>query len=228
MSMDEHPAWSIRDALTAFALVIVLSGVVTAILVALSGQEGGGDDPDAIILGVVGTAIGMLGGLAYAKTKAPWSAFALRPCSLEWVLYAVAMVVPVLAFGYGWASLLEWLGMGTEPQAYVDALLSSPDVVTLTIASVYGVLGAAIFEELLFRGIIQPPMVARWGVLMGILAQGLIFGLMHMVDLWAILPTAVIGCVAGWIRIKSGGLGAPIIFHAVNNSMALLLNATMT
>ena len=226
--MDEAPTWSLRDALTAFALVIVASGLATGLLVVGTGQDVGDGEQGGIILGVVGTAIGMISGLAYARTKAPASAFSLRPCSLEWAVYGIALVAPVLGFGYGWASFLEWLGVGTQPQTYVDAMLRSSDLTTLVISGLYGVLGAAIFEELLFRGIIQPPLVARWGLGLGIAAQGLIFGMMHMVDLWAVFPTAVIGCVAGWLRFKSGGLGAPILFHATNNLLALLFNATMT
>ena len=226
--MDEQPSWTIRDALTAFAIVILASGVAGGTLLAAVGGAANEVKPEAIVLGVAATAFGMICGLVYARRKAPASAFAFRPCSLEWAVYAVAMVVPVLGFGYGWASLLEWLGVGTQPQTYVDALLNATDMRILVVSAVYGVIGAAVFEEMLFRGIIQPPMVARWGVGWGILAQGFIFGLMHMVDLWAVFPTAVIGCVAGWLRTKSGALGAPILFHAFNNLLALLFNATMT
>ena len=225
--MDEHSTWTIRDGLMAFALVIVASGVATVALMLIFGVAEAAEDAQLAVLGVGGTAIGMVCGLVYARTKAPASALSLRPCPQVWMLYAVAMVVPVLAFGYGWSSAIEWFGWEIAPQSYVEALLSSSDPMTLVVAGTYGVLGAAIFEELLFRGIIQPPMVARWGVWPGVLAQGMLFGMMHMVDAWAILPTAIIGCVAGWLRIRSGGLGAPILFHAVNNLLALLLNAAM-
>jgi len=225
---DKKPTWSIRDSLMAFGLVIVVSAIAASVLIVGFGEGASADDPDDILLGIVATAIGMVSGLVYARSKASSDAFALRPCTAEWAMYAVAMVVPVLGFGYCWASLLDWLGMGTEPQTYVDSILSTSDPVTLAISVAYGVIGAAVLEELLFRGIIQPPMVARWGIWVGILAQGCLFGMMHMVDLWAVFPTAVIGCVAGWLRFESGALGAPIIFHAVNNLLALLFNATMT
>ena len=126
----------------------VASGLVTGLLVVGTGQDVGDGEQGGIILGVVGTAIGMITGLAYARTKAPASAFSLRPCSLEWAVYGIALVAPVLGFGYGWASFLEWLGVGTQPQTYVDAMLRSSDLTTLVISGLYGVLGAAIFEEL--------------------------------------------------------------------------------
>lgn len=227
MDVDDDQNGTVRDGLMAFAVVIVVSGLASGILLEATGGYDTASESESLLAGVAGTAIGMISGLVYGRKKASADVFSLRPCTPEWAVYAVALVVPVLGLGYGWATLLEWLGTETQPQTYVHAILTASDPMTLVLSVAYGIVGAAVFEELLFRGIIQPPMVARWGVWMGIAAQGCLFGLMHMVDPWAILPTAVIGCVAGWLRHKTGALGAPILFHAVNNCLALFFNATM-
>ena len=68
-------------------------------------------------------------------------------------------------------------------------------------------------------------MIRRFGAVGGIVITSLIFGLIHAVDPWSIIPVVAIGIIAGWLRHRSGGLGAPIVFHGLNNGVALLLNA---
>jgi membrane protease YdiL (CAAX protease family) len=38
-----------------------------------------------------------------------------------------------------------------------------------------------------------------------------------------VIPCVVIGGVAGWLRHRSGGLGAPVLFHGMNNAIAVSL-----
>ena len=113
--MDEHH-WTLRDALTAFALVIVASGLAEAARRRdRSGRRWGAG---GIILGVVGTAIGMMLGSLTRPRRPPVRSRFGRARSVGGVRHRAGR--SKLGFGYGWASFLEWLGVGTQPQTYVD------------------------------------------------------------------------------------------------------------
>jgi len=80
-------------------------------------------------------------------------------------------------------------------------------------------------EELLFRGYIQTRLVARWGAVWGIFWTALMFGIMHM-DLMQGLFAVVIGCLLGFITVRSGSIIPAIICHASNNLTSMLLAIT--
>jgi membrane protease YdiL (CAAX protease family) len=71
-------------------------------------------------------------------------------------------------------------------------------------------------EELLFRGVLQP--------VLGLPAASAIFGAVHVggrgfigYGAWA----ACIGALFGWLMVKTDGLLAPIVAHAVYDALAL-------
>lgn len=222
--------WSIRQGITAFILLIFVGGIgsLAVFLVVPDPAEAVNVENPAVLMTMIGaTALGMGAGLIYAVRIAGREAFRWGPLSIEWTCSAVALTVPVLAFGYGWSQVIELMGVEALPQTFVQGLLDTPSMTALLVGGGYGVVGAAIFEEMLFRGFIQPPMVTRFGPVAGIVLASAVFGLVHIADPWAVIPTAVIGGVAGWLRYRTGGLGASIVFHAVNNLMAFILTAAV-
>jgi len=220
------PKWGIRQAITAYALLALVSGLASVgVLLLLDVSP---DDLDLaeprILTGVIlSTVLGMVTALGYAARHAGRMAFRWGPLDFEWALIAVAAVVPVIGFGYGWTLIIDALGYEAVPQSIVDAMLETPSMPALLFACGYGILGAAFLEEMLFRGFIQPVLVARFGTVNGILQTSVLFGLIHANDPWAVIPTMVISGVAGWLRERTGGLGASIVFHATNNLLALIL-----
>ncbi len=218
--------WGVRHAIAAYALLALVSGVASvAVLVSLDAPMDDVDlgDPTILIGVILSTVVGMGAALGYALRHAGKSAFRWGPLELESAVIAVGAVVPVLGFGYGWTLVIEALGYEALPQSIVDGMLATPSMPALLFACGYGIIGAAVFEEMLFRGFIQPAMVARFKVFTGILLTSILFGLIHASDPWAVVPTMVISGVAGWLRERTGGLGAPILFHAANNFTALIL-----
>jgi len=210
----------------AYAILVFVSGIASiAVVFSLDDPSQGMDfeNPRVLMGMILATIIGMVAALLYAVREAGRDAFRWGPLAADWALLSAAMVIPVLGFGYGWTLLMETLGFEALPQTIVQGILETPSMAALIMAGAYGILGAAIFEEMLFRGFIQPPCVSRFGAVWGVLMTSIVFGLIHASDPWAIIPTMVIGGVAGWLRERTGGLGAPIIFHAVNNLIALIL-----
>lgn len=235
--MSERPnpsnveRWTVRLAIGSFATMIVVSSLASVVALWVGGasfETPDLSDPPLLVGLIVGTFIGFMAGLAYAVRAIGWGPLSFRPCTPNDVVWAIAMTAPAVALGYAFTSLLSALGVRSEPQQIVEGLLSTPSASALLFGLIYSIVGAAVLEEGLFRGVMQPPLVQRFGPVAGISITGLLFGLVHMSDPWAFLPLIAIGMIAGWLRHRSGGLGAPIVFHACNNAIAMVFTVMMS
>lgn len=81
---------------------------------------------------------------------------------------------------------------------------------------------APIVEELYFRGRLYDELSERFSLTAAILITALLFGLVH--GLLTYLPAYIVfGLVLAGLRFATGGLVAPILAHAINNGVGLLL-----
>ena len=82
-----------------------------------------------------------------------------------------------------------------------------------------------IAEEMVFRGAILRTLLTlcghrwRWGA---IVLSALLFGLAHG-NMAQLLNATLLGCLLGWLYYRSGSIAPGIVFHMVNNSVAVLL-----
>jgi membrane protease YdiL (CAAX protease family) len=82
---------------------------------------------------------------------------------------------------------------------------------------------AAIGEEALFRGWLQPWLELRFPAAVAVAASSLLFGLAHPLSrVYAAFATAV-GAYLGWLVLLSGNLLVPIATHALYDFIALIL-----
>ena len=89
-------------------------------------------------------------------------------------------------------------------------------------------LGAAVVEEVMYRGLLLPTLVTFIGgrsMWQAMVLTSLIFALMHI---GPAQPSAIVGLFVFslglcWARIKSGGILAPIIIHAIFNAINIAL-----
>ncbi|MBI2267325.1 MAG: CPBP family intramembrane metalloprotease [Armatimonadetes bacterium] len=91
----------------------------------------------------------------------------------------------------------------------------------LIIASV----APGICEEVLFRGVLQPVFIRRWGFWQGILLSAFLFGAFHMM-LPKLIPAMVLGLFLGYLAARTGSLYVSMTAHATNNFLALLFSTT--
>ncbi len=119
-------------------------------------------------------------------------------------------------------------GSAPDPIAHtlLAQLVESPADVWLYVTVALVVVGAPLFEEVLYRGILQQALVGagmrRWPA---ILAVSVVFAFVH---LGAVPPHAlpvlfVLSIGFGWVYEKTGRLSASIIMHAAFNLANLLL-----
>ncbi|HNG75273.1 MAG TPA: CPBP family glutamic-type intramembrane protease [Candidatus Obscuribacter sp.] len=83
-------------------------------------------------------------------------------------------------------------------------------------------LSPGICEELLFRGLIFSLLRKRLRQGQLILAVGALFGLFHM-SVMRFLPTAILGMLLTFIRLRSRSIYPCMCLHAAHNGMAVLL-----
>ena len=106
-------------------------------------------------------------------------------------------------------------------------------------------LGTALFEEVLFRGVLLGWLLRRTSEARAMVASSALFGLWHILPTWqaldlyqdgairtsggaavavavlgGVVVTAVVGLLFSWLRLRTDSLAAPIVLHAGVNSLA--------
>lgn len=78
----------------------------------------------------------------------------------------------------------------------------------------------AIFEELSFRGVLQPLLIRATGnAFWGILLTSIVFSAIHF-QFYGFLPRVLLGALFGWMAHRSGSLLPGMVAHFVNNALA--------
>ncbi|MDR0510743.1 MAG: CPBP family intramembrane metalloprotease [Rikenellaceae bacterium] len=83
------------------------------------------------------------------------------------------------------------------------------------------VVAAPLFEETLFRGIIQNSAMRRWGDYGGLLIASVIFAVIHIVPV-QIVGAFFVSLAIGYVYLRTRSLLAVMLIHAANNIIAML------
>lgn len=139
-----------------------------------------------------------------------WSAFA----------YALLLCIPMLAslvfvVRSRWAPLSRLLD---EIEEKVMPIFANCNVVDLAFIAFL----AGVSEELFFRGWMQAFLAERSGVLIGILATGLVFGILHYLSTAYFVYAFLTGIYLGIIYFVTENLFIVMAIHAIYDFIALL------
>ncbi|MBM4001408.1 MAG: CPBP family intramembrane metalloprotease [Planctomycetes bacterium] len=133
------------------------------------------------------------------------------------------------AFQWGAASGFASLGDSELRRAatLVDDLRRVP--VGLIVAAM-GVV-PAIAEEFFFRGFLLAALRTRLSGRGTVLVSALLFAAFHLVTpgmlaMERFVPSFLLGCVLGWLALRSGSIGPAVIAHGLHNGLLLSLLAT--
>lgn len=173
-------------------------------------------------------------GVADRRTWAAWGRGGL------WAGVAALLIFPLFAAGFwAFAEALPGLPRGLRSllAPYTAAPRPHPRLPEgLALQALLQLLVVALPEELFYRGWMQgtlrrlpgrPVRVLGADLGPGFLLTQLLFAAGHLAAfqpwrLWTFFP----GLVFGWLRERTGGLAAPVIFHALSNLFLKVLEAS--
>jgi uncharacterized protein len=134
---------------------------------------------------------------------------AFRPSAFKWMAAAVGAY---LLFAILYSALI----LEPEQEDIADGFGPIPVQIALI------VFGAAIAEELAFRGMLFGGLRERLPRVAAALAAGTVFGLLHaFTGLSAVPPLIALGFVFCLLYEKTGSIVPGILLHMLNNSVAL-------
>ncbi len=158
--------------------------------------------------------------------------FGKLPRSNNWFPW-LFMILPILLFSLGSGQIIYYLTFLIQPE-FVTSLIQNKLFLTAQETSfplIYNlvqvlsiIIFAPLIEEILFRGILLQRWSVKWGVLPGILASSLIFGCLH----FNVLGLINFGLVMALLYLRTKTLFLPIIFHALNNLIAVAMEVSAT
>jgi uncharacterized protein len=183
---------------------------------------------------IAGTIVGWL-----SATQPDWRDIMGFPARREWwaeirssIGFGLALY-PAMVFVVG-VILAVLLGVVSGERVEApEQVPSEPSTVTLIVTVAYGIVIAPLNEELFFRGVLFRAVRDRYGLVSGLLASGVGFGLIHFLDAdWqdALLLMGVMffnGVALAWWYERRGTIVAPIVAHVVFNVIGLTLIFTL-
>ncbi|MFM8514986.1 MAG: lysostaphin resistance A-like protein [Actinomycetota bacterium] len=215
------PRWGIPDALITVALSVVLAVIAGVVALVWDLRLG-----IAVIAGIVAPWIGLLGWpllCTRLRGNGPRIDLGLR---LTWSDVGLGVGVGFLGLLLAGAIALLTQGVvGEFNSAAGEIALELQDEGTLAMFAfaVAVMVGAPIVEEIAFRGMVFNSLRKRGlSAVWTIAVTALVFAAFHLepVRFFILLP---IGVLYGWLRWRTGALGAPIIAHMVNNGPAAVV-----
>lgn len=197
-------SWGLRDSIVATAVGGVFLGATWLLVLRHR-------DAEVPLWGL------SLGGLLEVP-PAPWKVtFRAAAIALGWAVLLGLLIFPAFAVGFAryWnVRAIAWL----PPVKLADAVLGQLVVVALP-------------EEAFFRGYLQTALDRAWGrrieifgalVGPGLLVSSAIFAIGHLATVPHPARLAVFfpSLVFGWLRARTGGIGAGVAFHTMCNLLS--------
>ncbi len=172
-----------------------------------------------VLLGVAveGGLIGLAWPLGWLLGQPPLGTFHWSAVAVGW---GVAATLPMLAL---FLLIHRWpLGPLARIRRFLDEvvqpLLRGCTLLELGLLS----LAAGAGEEMIFRGVLQPYLVGRFGLVPGLVAASLLFGLLHPISGTYIMLAAGLGLYLGLAALASDNLLVVMVAHALYDWVVLV------
>jgi membrane protease YdiL (CAAX protease family) len=158
------------------------------------------------------------------------------PRRQDWIaglLLGLGAVAVSLPLGSGIEALaaqfrhIEWVRAALEfeksnPVAQLLKGLPGMGAAGLALGVIAVGISAPIGEEMLFRGLAFNCLKRRFGLPVGLVGSALLFTLPHTYTL-GLLPVFLMGLLLAWTYRNTGSLWVPILIHATNNTLLVVL-----
>jgi membrane protease YdiL (CAAX protease family) len=217
--------WTWREGLTLISLIGLLIGLGWSISALLNHPHEG----TLLIIQGLTLDIAGLGAMAWLAHSRGWrwrDALGLTPLTPKLLQYGVVFYMTLIPFIL--ISSLVSQGIlslnGYPPNLQDIAILLSGDYPLWLrgVMFVFAIAVAPIFEECLFRGILLPMAVRKFGLGSGIFLISLGFALIH-IHLPSFVPLMIIAAGFSFAYLYTRSLWVPIIMHSLFNGINLAM-----
>lgn len=119
----------------------------------------------------------------------------------------------------------SWMtGRDIVPSFVVEAFRTARASNTLVVFILALVVAAPLMEELLFRGFLLPGYAAsKLGPTGAVVVTSVAWASMHIqYETFYVVQIFILGCVFGWLRLRSGSTVLTLILHGIVNFVAIL------
>jgi CAAX protease family protein len=170
---------------------------------------------------LIGALLGYLAAQIRVTFRAPfwrtigWRAF--EPGQVPAAVRTLGFIVT----GFAIALIVESVSLrfGNKARLPVQALFQDRRVALALVVT--SVLVAPIFEETIFRGYLYPVVARSYGVAVGVLGTGILFGLLHAPQLWGgwlqICELVAVGIIFSYARAVTRTVLASFLLHVSYN-----------
>jgi hypothetical protein len=216
-----------RDLILAL-LTFMLGGVAVLILVRFAAgllglTPGSGLLSPAAYLAGVGLYLALLLGIyLFGARRAGWAALGVRGTS--WVNFALVPLIFIVGLSaVASVNLLVMKATGSFENPQVEAISGGKSMSLGGLAAGLLLIGVLVpfVEELLFRGMLYPLLRRRAPAAVAIMANAAIFAAIHLIPV--LIPGLfVVGLCLAFLRERSGSIWPGVLYHAMQNSLAML------
>lgn len=219
----KDPFWGYSDVLL-FVGVLFACFMVMALVLAFAGATGKHPSP-MLVLGAnclmyVAIYVSFLAIFAGRYHRPVFRSLGWRVVSIKTVGASFAGAILLTIFVQVVGNLLHTPKIETPMDEYLS---TTPRLLAFGIMAVTL---APIFEELVFRGFLQPLFCRSLGVLAGILVTAILFGALHASEyhlVWQyVAVVSMVGLALGWVRWRANSLLPSTVMHASYNAMLVI------
>lgn len=151
----------------------------------------------------------------------------MTPPAVGHALLVVLLIFPLCFLDMYIASVFQQIhhritGEPVEVPESMQEIMELIKAVPLGLALFAVAIAPAIAEEIIFRGIIGRGLIARYGILGGVLVTSVLFAVVHLVPMQvvALMPIAVMLHV---VYLSTRSFWMPMLLHFLNNAIAVML-----
>jgi uncharacterized protein len=223
-SLSPVPAWApLAAMIAAFVVATIAYLVIAAVVEAGGGNVTSGGPPGLVISATLVQDAALI--VAAVFFASMW-ADGLTPASfgLRRVPIGPAACWTVLAFIAFWVLTAIYIAAVGEPdqQELTRDLREEESLAALVGYGVLLAFVAPLAEELFFRGFVFGVLREKIGTIWGVLATGLVFGLVHVAGspIETVGVLIILGSLLCVLYLKTGSLLPCIALHAINNSIS--------
>jgi membrane protease YdiL (CAAX protease family) len=143
--------------------------------------------------------------------------------SLGWRMRSSNILILAAAGGIALPFVISGIGQLLHTPEVKTAMDQVPDSLPLGLMAVFL---APFFEELFFRGFLQPLLTRTFGIILGVLITGALFGGLHAAEylfVWQyVVAISLVGVALGCVRVWTNSIVPTTVMHSCFNGLQII------